>query len=92
MYQFGGPITGWPQLPSISYDQACGSGKHLYSLCFFGGKRKINESYSSRYQAQERMYAICKKFGLSISKVWDDKHYKTYFTTNGGEFHINRMF
>lgn len=95
MYQyFGGPSIGWPEnfIPSFSVNEANGEKKHTYSLCLVGGSRKVYETFSTRDSAKRRMYDLCEKYGLQITKVYDDKHDKTYFTNDKSEFHINRLF
>lgn len=68
-----------------------GNPTHRYELCLFQGPRNIDEVYSSRSAAESRMYQICDKYGLRITKVYPDKHFKTYICDNGATFHINRM-
>lgn len=47
--------------------------------------------FSSRQEANRHMYDLCDKFGLRVSKVYDDKHDKTYVCDNGVCFYIQRM-
>jgi hypothetical protein len=55
-----------------------------YTLASVGAKRKINRVFSSRQEAMDYMYAICGKRGYRITRVWDDKHDKTYICDNDG--------
>lgn len=64
---------------------------HRYELCLFQGPRRIDEVYNSRSAAESRMYQICDKYGLTITKVYPDKHFKTYVCDSGATFHIDRM-
>lgn len=66
---------------------------HSYSFCYMNGKRVVvNRVFSTRAEANRKMYDICNKRGFKIIKVYDDKHEKAYYTDNGAEFHINRIF
>ena len=69
-----------------------GLDKHSYTFCYINGRKQINRVYNSREIAKSKMYEICDKERLAIVKVWNDNHDKTYFTDNGAEFHINRVF
>ena len=91
---FGGPNIGWPMnmIPLVSINEAQGEKNHVYSLCSIGAPKEVNEVYSTRESAKRAMYSICEKYGMSINKVYDDKHDKTYFTDRGSEFHINRLY
>ena len=64
---------------------------HLYTLVLLGAKKKVSKLFKSRYAANNVMYKLMGKLGLSIEKVYDDKHDKTYICNNGAEFHINRF-
>ena len=94
MQYFGGPIIGWPYLttPIMENKDIYGETKHTYSLCLLHGPRKLEETFSTRENATARMYQVCNKYGMQITKIYDDKHDKSYFTNTGAEFHINRLF
>lgn len=63
--------------------------KHTYTLAVEGLKVH-GMAFSSRQAANDEMYKIVGKYGLQLSKVYDDKHFKTYIFTNGVRIHINR--
>lgn len=77
---FGNMFIGMPAVQS----------EHRYSLCVSGLGRVKTYEFTSRHMANEKMYAICKKHGLKIVKIYDDKHDKAYFCDNGVRFNINR--
>ena len=64
---------------------------HRYSLFFTDGNKRIYEEYSSRQEAKQKMYDICSKYGINITRVYDDKHCKTYLSDTRAQFHINRI-
>ena len=95
MYQyFGGFCIGWPEtiVPIMTSNEAQGERRHTYSLCSFNAPKNVDKQFSTRETAMSEMYKICNKYGMIITKIYDDKHDKTYFTNTGAEFHINRMF
>ena len=63
---------------------------HYYTLVLLGAKKNVSRLFKSRDAANTVMYELMGKLGLSIEKVYDDKHDKTYICNNGAEFHINR--
>ena len=63
--------------------------KHTYTLAIEGLKIR-SKRFSSRQAANAEMYKIVSKNGLQLTKVYDDKHYKTYIFSNGTRIHINR--
>ncbi len=63
--------------------------KHTYTLAAEGMKIK-ERHFASRQAANNEMYALIGRYGLQLSKVYDDKHFKTYIFTNGVRIHINR--
>ena len=65
---------------------------HSYTFCYIHGRKQVNQTFSTREQANKQMYKICSKKGIYIVKTYDDKHDKTYFGSNGAEFHINRVY
>lgn len=65
--------------------------QHIYTLCMESPKKKVTETFNSRPAATRRMYELCDKYHLSIKKVWDDKHFKTYKTYEGATFYINHI-
>ena len=63
--------------------------KHTYTLAAEGLKIR-DKRFASRQAANEEMYRIVGKLGLQLTKVYDDKHFKTYIFKNGVRIHINR--
>lgn len=64
---------------------------HSYSLATSGlGKKNVSRNFSSRSAANEYMYKLCAKHGLTIIETWDDNHDKTYVCSNGVKFYIQR--
>lgn len=63
--------------------------KHLYSLNATGIKFK-QRLFQTREEALRFMYDICDKKHLSISKIYDDTHDKTYICDNDVRFYIQR--
>lgn len=66
-------------------------GGHRYTLVLLGVGKTISKVFYSRTAANEAMYELIGKYNLSLRKVYNDKHDKTYLCTNGAEFHINRV-
>ena len=64
---------------------------HYYTLVLLGAKKNVSRLFKFRDAAITVMYELMGKLGLSIEKVYDDKHDKTYICNNGAEFHINRF-
>ena len=65
---------------------------HRYSFVLESNSGILkSKDFSSRNAANREMYKDMGKYGLSLRKVWDDKHDKTYICDNGYEFHINRL-
>lgn len=62
---------------------------HTYTLAVEGLKVR-DMAFSSRQAANNEMYKLIGQYGLQLSNVWDDKHFKTYIFTNGVRIHINR--
>jgi len=65
------------------------NSEHTYTLAVEGLKVR-DMSFSSRQAANNEMYKIIGKYGLQLTNVWDDKHFKTYIFANGVRIHINR--
>lgn len=64
---------------------------HRYSFAATGLRMKSKE-FDSRDEAKEQMYKVLSKNHLTILKIYDDKHDKTYVCNNGVKFYINRMY
>lgn len=64
---------------------------HTYLLCATG-MHFHGRAYASRESATEAMYHIMARHDLSLEKVYDDKHDKTYVCTNGVRFYISRQY
>jgi len=65
--------------------------EHFYTLGATGIKLHGQSTFSSRQEANKRMYEIIGKKKLVIKEVYDDKHFKTYVCNNGVKFYINRV-
>lgn len=63
-----------------------------YSFVFDNKKKLLSKYFTTREEATEYMYDVCGKYGLKISKVYDDKHNKTYICSNGYKFFIQRVY
>jgi hypothetical protein len=63
---------------------------HNYSFAVIGLSKKYNKSFSTRSAANEYMYKLCHKFGLTIEETYNDNHDKTYLCTKGVTFYIQR--
>jgi hypothetical protein len=63
---------------------------HYYTFAVTGIKERELD-FQTRQKANEHMYKIMKKHGLSIVKVYNDKHYKTYVCNNEVRFYIQRV-
>lgn len=63
---------------------------HVYSLASVGLKRDVHKMFLRRADANEAMYKIIAKNNLSIEKIWNDNHDKTYNCSNGVKFFIQR--
>lgn len=64
--------------------------KHSYSVVLSDSARHYDRTFISRNEATEAMQKQCHKMGVSVVKVWDDNHEKTYICNDGSQFHINR--
>lgn len=64
--------------------------RHTYSVVVTDSNHRYCRSFSSRENAKLKMYALCRKWGVQVVKVWDDNHDKTYICSDGSQFHINR--
>ena len=62
---------------------------HTYTLAVEGLKVR-DMAFSSRQAANNEMYKLIGQYGLQLTNVWDDKHFKTYIFANGVRIHINR--
>lgn len=67
-----------------------GSCGHTYSIVSSGLKRDFSKSFCTREAANECMYKTLAKNHLSVAKVYDDKHDKTYKCGDGVTFYIQR--
>lgn len=64
---------------------------HQYTLASTGLGKDLDKVYGSREAATQKMYKVCKKYGLHIKEIYDDKHDKTYICNQGVRFYIHRM-
>lgn len=64
---------------------------HQYTLVLLGAGKTVSKTFNSRDAANTAMYKLMGKHGLSLEKVYDDNHDKTYICNKGAEFHINRV-
>ena len=69
----------------------CWTNSHNYSLEVTGLKVK-SKVFSTREEANQMMYKIMAKYHLTLQKVFDDNHDKTYVCDNGVRFYIQRAF
>lgn len=67
------------------------NNSHSYSLAVTGLKMK-SKVFSTREEANQMMYKIMAKYHLTLQKVFDDNHDKTYVCDNGVRFYIQRAF
>lgn len=66
---------------------------HQYTFVMnfrIGGKIIKCKVFPNRAEAEIKMHKMMRKHKLTLIKVWDDKHDKTYICNKGVEFHINR--
>lgn len=93
MYNYiaGGFGLNWPNHDYSTEDSYCGTTTHLYTLCLERNWKFKTETFTSREAANNRMYELCRKYGLQIVKKYDDRHDKTYITSSGARFYINRI-
>ena len=63
---------------------------HTYSVALSDSKKHYDKVFATRESATKAMYKQCNKMGVSVVKVWDDNHEKTYICNDGSQFHINR--
>ena len=63
---------------------------HTYSVVSTGLRHDVSKTFYSRDAANEYMYGIIAKNGLAITKVYDDKHDKTYKCGDGVRFYVQR--
>ena len=64
---------------------------HRYSLVLLGAGKTVSKTFYTREAANHAMYKLMGKHNLSLEKVYNDIHDKTYICSNGAEFHINRL-
>lgn len=64
---------------------------HQYTLVLLSTRKTISKIFNSREAANAAMYKLIGKYRLSLRKIYDDNHDKTYICNNGVEFHINRV-
>ena len=69
----------------------CWNSNHNYSLAVTGLKVK-SKVFSTREDANQMMYKIMAEYHLTLQKVFDDNHDKTYVCDNGVRFYIQRIF
>ena len=79
--------------PYCIYDLGYGYGSgHQYSFVLSTNRATLKSlTFTNRNAAMEEMYKDMQKYGLTLNKVWDDNHDKTYICNDGYEFHINRI-
>ena len=63
---------------------------HTYTMSFERNGRIKSKTFRSRSDANNAMYRLIGKHKLSIEKIYDDHHYKTYICNDGIKFYINR--
>lgn len=67
------------------------TSKHMYTLATTGMKKNIEQSFITRREANIYMHKIADKYSLTLIKVYDDNHFKTYCYNDGIKIHINRL-
>ena len=65
--------------------------QYSYSLVLIGTGKTVSKTFSSRDAANQAMYRLMGKRRLTLKKVYNDNHDKTYICNEGAEFHINRV-
>jgi len=65
--------------------------KHTYCLAATGLKMRSRD-FTSRERANQAMYDVMSKNGLTLQEVYDDKHFKTYICDKGVRFYVSRVF
>ena len=71
------------------------SNKHIYSLAFISSDRSVRsvqKTFISRDQANKYMYKLCDKLHLTVNKIYDDHHDKTYICDDNSTFYIHRSY
>lgn len=63
---------------------------HTYTVASSGLKHNVDKAFYTRAEANEYMYKEIAKHHLSITKVYDDKHYKTYRCGDSVSFFVQR--
>ena len=64
---------------------------HQYTMVLIGAGKVVSKTFSTREAANQAMYKLMGKHGLSLEEVYNDRHDKTYICNKGAEFHINRI-
>lgn len=65
---------------------------HRYSLSAVGIKfRENGKEFLSRQDANECMYKVIDKNGLTVRKVWHDNHDVTFVCNNNVSFFVHRV-
>jgi hypothetical protein len=67
------------------------NASHQYELVSTGLKHDCDKIFFSRENANQHMYKLCGKNGTRITKIYDDKHVKTYICENGVRFFVSRV-
>lgn len=67
-----------------------GYSGYRYTMCFERAGKLVSKTFNSRNAANDAMYRLIGKYGLKITKIYDDKHSKTYICNDGVKFYINR--
>lgn len=63
---------------------------HSYTVAAIGLPQKYSKVFYSRQEANDYMYKVCRKYGITIREIWEDNHDKTYHCTKGVTFFIQR--
>lgn len=65
---------------------------HRYSLAATGIKfRENGKEFFSRQDANDYMYKVISKNGLTVRKVWHDNHDVTFVCNNDVSFFVHRV-
>ena len=65
--------------------------EHAYTFACQGLSKVKSKLFVSRQDANNYMYKICSKYGVTIKEVWHDHHDITFVGTNGVKFFIHRI-
>lgn len=65
---------------------------HAYSVVLTDCNHKYDGTFLSRSVANQKVYQLCEKLGLTIVSKYEDHHDITFICDNGAKFHVNRVY